>query len=152
MAAKGYSPQPLTLSVNDYMRALGAVSAVMMRSPEYCQYPIACLAEWIRPALLLDQYHLFHDEGGNLVGYMTWAFLAEDVEQRLLHDPAVLFHLSEWNEGDRLWIMDFVVLNHDLRPCLDVARARFAGLGEVRWLRRREDGSIRKVLHCRASA
>lgn len=133
----------------DYVVALGAITSVMMRSPSYCQYPIACIHEWIRPPILHDQYQLFSDAGGNTVGYMTWAYLAEDAEGRLLHDPAVLFHLSEWNEGDRLWVMDFVVINHDVRHCLREALTRLGGCGEVRWLRRHDDGSIRKTMRRR---
>jgi cytolysin-activating lysine-acyltransferase len=124
---------------------MGMVAATMTRSSEYCQYPIACLAVWIEPAVLLDQIHFFRDRGDNVVGYMTWALLAEDTEQRLLHDPEVIFHLSEWNEGDRLWIMDFVLLGGRLRAVLKEAGQLFPGFKQAKSLRRREDGSIRKV-------
>lgn len=127
------------------MEALGAVTFVMTRSPTYCQYPIACIAEWLRPPLLLCQYTLFYDASANLVGYMTWAFLAEDTEQRLIGDPAILLHLSEWNEGDRLWIMDFVVLNGDVRRFVQLGKNRLSQFEEAKSLRRRDDGSIRKV-------
>ena len=50
----------------------------MMKSSSHCQYPIACIALWIEPAVLLEQFLIFHDLGGNPTGYMTWAFLAED--------------------------------------------------------------------------
>jgi cytolysin-activating lysine-acyltransferase len=132
-----------------YLGALGAICSVMMRSPIYCQYPIACLAEWIRPAVLLDQYCLLSDASGNTVGYMTWAFLAEDTEKRFIGDTSVLLHLSEWNEGDRLWIMDFVVLNSDVRHFLKIARTLFPGQAEATSLRRRDDGSVSKVTHWR---
>jgi cytolysin-activating lysine-acyltransferase len=133
------------MSSDDYHRRMGMVAATMTRSSEYCQYPIACLAVWIEPAVLLDQIHFFRDRGDNVVGYMTWAFLAEDTEQRLLHDPEVIFHLSEWNEGDRLWIMDFVLLGGRLRALLKEAARLFPGFERAKSLRRRENGSIRKV-------
>ena len=142
----GHSPTD-PAHVGAYHAALGAICHVLTRSPLYCQYPIACIHEWIRPAVLHQQYHLFQDGSGNPVGYMTWALLAEDTEQRLLTDPSVLLHLSEWNEGDRLWVLDFVVLNHDVRRYIGVAKGVLASHGQAKSLRRREDGSVRKVVH-----
>ena|SRR5579859_4895040 len=135
-----------------FLTALGAVSSVMMRSPIYCQYPVACLAEWIRPAILLGQYQLFHDHGENLVGYMTWALLSKEVEERLIHDPALLLHISEWNEGERLWVMDFVVLNQDVRRFVRVARERLKEYRQAKSLRRCEDGVVRKTVIWRLNA
>ncbi len=134
-------PQP----ADEYYRRMGMVAATMTKSSEYCQFPIACLAVWIEPAILLGQIHFFRDRADKVIGYMTWALLAEDTEQRLLHDPEVLFHLSEWNEGDRLWIMDFVLLDGRMKTILKEARQLFPGFNQAKSLRRREDGSIRKV-------
>lgn len=129
----------------DYYRRLGLAAAAMTKSSIYCQYPVACLAAWIEPAILLDQIHYFYDRSRNLIGYMTWALLAEDAEFRLLNDIDVVFHLSEWNEGDRLWIMDLVVLDCDIREILNEAFSLFPAFNEAKSLRRREDGTIRKV-------
>lgn len=136
--------------MSGYFPALGAICSVMMRSPLYCQYPVACIAEWIRPAVLLEQYCLWRDAGSNVVGYMTWAFLAEDTESRLIRDSSVLLHLSEWNEGDHLWIMDFVVLNQDVKCFVNHAKEMFHCYGEAKSLRRRDDGSVRKITIWRA--
>jgi hemolysin-activating ACP:hemolysin acyltransferase len=51
---------------SEYHLRLGLVAAAMLRSSEYCQYPIACLAVWIEPAILLEQIHFFFDRSGNL--------------------------------------------------------------------------------------
>jgi cytolysin-activating lysine-acyltransferase len=133
------------VSADDYHHRLGLVAATMMRSSQYCEYPIACLAVWIEPAILLNQIYFFRDLGGNVVGYMTWALLAEDVERRLIHDPDVLFHFSEWNEGDRLWIMDFVLLDGKLRTMVKEAFSLFPHFTEAKSLRRQPDGTVRKV-------
>ena len=85
------------------------------------------------------------DSDHNFFGYMTWAFLAEDTEKRLVGDPNVLFHISEWNEGDRLWIMDFVVIGGDARRRIQEAMALFPQCDQAKSLRRREDGSVRKI-------
>lgn len=134
-----------TDSHSDYYHCLGLVASAMTKSSKYCQYPVACIAVWVEPAILLNQIHFFYDRSRNLLGYMTWALLAVDTESRLLNDPNVIFHLSEWNEGDRLWIMDFVLVDGDIRAVVKEAFALFPTFSEARSLRRREDGTVSKV-------
>lgn len=129
----------------DFYHRLGLATAAAMRSSRYCDYPIACIAVWIEPAILLNQIHFFYDLGGNLNGYLTWALLAQDTERRLIHDPEVLFHLSEWNEGDRLWIMDLVLIDGDIRDAVNEAFSLFPHVTSANSLRRRDDGTVRKV-------
>ncbi len=130
----------------EHLECMGAVSVLMTRSPTYCQYPVACLSEWIEPAIVLSQIKLFRDAAGILVGYMTWAFLAEDTEDRFVHDPQVLLHLSEWNEGTNLWIMDFVCVNGEVRSLVREAFSMFPAFTTAKSVRRREDGSVRNVV------
>lgn len=118
---------------------------MMLRSDDYCHYPIACLGIWIRPAILLKQIHFFTDTAGHVVGYMTWARLAADSEYRLLHDPSFLLHVVEWNEGDRLWILDFVVTTGRLRRRLLEAARLFPTDRIARSAHRHEDGRIRRL-------
>jgi len=134
-------------SERTYHEKLGLAVAAMMASDAYCRYPVACLTEWVKPAILLDQIHFFFDRTGHLGGYLTWAFLTEDTEERLIGDPRVLLHLSEWNEGDRLWFMDMVVINTEIRRYLSYAKTTlFPGAQEAFSLRRRSDGSVYKVV------
>jgi cytolysin-activating lysine-acyltransferase len=130
----------------DLYFALGAAADAMARSDEYCQYPIACLTLWIEPAICHEQIHFFRDDSGQVCGYMTWAWLAEDTERRLLHDSNVLLHISEWNEGERLWILDFLVHSGDVRSWIREARMLFGEATQAKSLHRREDGSVRKVI------
>lgn len=69
---------------------------------------------------------------------MTWAFLADDVEVRWRSQTTGMWHLSEWNEGDTLWIVDFVALPGSLRACIDQAVLRLGRHGRARYLHRRE--------------
>ena len=130
---------------HSFYHRIGLAAATMMRSSEYCQYPTACLALWIEPAVLLNQIYFFYDLGGNLMGYMTWAMLAEDTECRLLNDPDVLFHFSEWNEGERLWIMDFVLIDGNVRDVLKEAFSLFPNVDTAKSLRRNKNGTIKKL-------
>jgi hemolysin-activating ACP:hemolysin acyltransferase len=128
-----------------YERQLGRVASAMAKSARYCQFPIACLTLWIAPAILHEQIHFFIDDCGGVAGYMTWAFLEEDTERRFLNDPRVLLHISEWNEGDRLWILDFLVVYGDIRGYIREAAAIFDGFREAKSVRRSEEGHVRKV-------
>lgn len=130
----------------DLYAALGAAVDAMARSDEYCQYPIACLTLWIEPAIFHEQIHFFRDDAGQVCGYITWAWLAEDVEWRLLHDPGVLLHISEWNEGERLWILDFLVHKGNVRSWIREARMLFGEVLEARSLHHRHDAAVRKVV------
>jgi hemolysin-activating ACP:hemolysin acyltransferase len=136
----------LDLNSSNYHKSLGLVAEAMCKSDSYCQYPIACITLWIEPAILHDQIHFFFDSSGNLTGYITWAFLSPDVEHRLIHDPLVLLHISEWNEGNCLWIMDMVVLSGDTRCIVNQAFSLFPMRREAKSLRRRDDGSVRKIV------
>ncbi len=117
---------------------------LMTKTAEYPHYPLACLSAWIEPAVLHNQIHFFfREEDRKPIGYFTWAFLASDVEQRLIHDPDVLFHISEWNEGESLWLMDMVLIAGDVRSRIREVHAMFPDFIEARSLRRTEGGSVR---------
>lgn len=127
-------------------QTLGHVAYLMSKSNAYQSYPMACLVAWIEPAIAVQQIKIFFDvQGRSPVGYITWALLAPDVEKRWLHDPKVLLHFSEWNEGEKLWVMDLVA---PFGHCQDIVRyARdqmFKDHDMVYSLRRAENGSLRK--------
>jgi cytolysin-activating lysine-acyltransferase len=125
---------------------MGEVCSLMTKSPLYCQYPIACLHAWIRPALLLGQFGLIQDRNRRSIGYLTWAYLSAATEERLVNDPEVLLHLSEWNEGERLWVLDMLIVEGSLWPIKSVLPELLAHPDEVRYLRRSPEGEVRKVV------
>ena len=104
--------------VDEYFTKMGIVTSLMGASARYCTYPVACIALWLEPAIRHDQIYIFRNDSGTPVGYITWAWLAADTEHRLVSDPEVLLHISEWNEGDRLWILDIVLVDGDIRSRL----------------------------------
>ncbi|MEP7006766.1 MAG: toxin-activating lysine-acyltransferase [Sphingomonas bacterium] len=103
----------------------------------------------------LNQIEFLFNSHGAPIAFATWGFLTESCGERLTADPAYVLHLSEWNEGDQLWIIDIVAVAGQVqnlvrklrnRRLSDVTRAYGArvrgGLGRVRptsvKLRRRE--------------
>ncbi len=130
----------------DFTRQLGVAALLMLQCRRYPHFPIACLQVWVHPPILLRQIKFFYDYKGNPIGYMTWAFLATDVEEKWISDPKTLLHFSEWNEGDRLWIMDFVVPSGFARTIAAyVSQTMFPAYAEARALRRNNDGTVRAV-------
>jgi hemolysin-activating ACP:hemolysin acyltransferase len=61
---------------------------------------------------------------GSTVGFVTWAHLSEETEQRLLTTMDASLHLSEWNEGPALWLRCFHLPDglrrEGMRLCLDI--------------------------------
>jgi hemolysin-activating ACP:hemolysin acyltransferase len=130
----------------DYARQLGTVANLMLQSKRYQYYPMACLLAWVHPAILLKQIKLFYNDKGIPVGYITWAWLAPDVEERWINDPKVMLHFTEWNEGETLWIMDFFAIPGYAKLLQRHAVADlFPGQTQAKSLRRKSDNSTRCV-------
>lgn len=144
---RGLLLAPKRIPDNQLMEKRGAVALLLAKSKQYRKLPFACLSVWIEPALLSNQLAIFYRwNDGKPIGYMTWAFLAPDVEQRWKNDPKVLLHDSEWNEDGTLWIMDFLALPGYCEDIVEfVDRNMFAGHTQAYSLRRRSNGSVRKV-------
>jgi len=122
------------------------VVEAMLQVKEYRHYPMACISAWIRPAILLDQIKVFFDERGLPAGYLTWAYLAPDVEERWITDPTFIPHLSEWCEGGSLWIMSFVAPSGYAREMIGYAKAHlFKDFVVAKSLRRGGDGVVRRI-------
>ncbi len=138
--------------LSEYFAKVGIVASLMGASTRYCTYPVACIALWLEPAIRHDQVHIFRNESGTPTGYITWAWLAEDTERRLVNDPEVLLHISEWNEGNRLWILDFVLISGNVRSCIEEAAHLFKQSVWAKSARRNDDGTVRRVTTWRLTA
>jgi cytolysin-activating lysine-acyltransferase len=147
IARRGLLLKPKGIPDNHLMEKRGAVAHLMARSKHYRKLPMGCLNVWIEPALLTNQLAIFYRwNDGKPVGYMTWAFLAPDVEDRWKNDPKVLLHDSEWNEDGALWFMDFLALPGYCEDILEfIDQNMFAGHSHAFSLRRNPDGTVRKI-------
>lgn len=110
-------------------------------------FPIASLKMWVLPPVQLSQFHLFVDEvDGKLLGYMTWAWFSEETEQRWKAGTMDVIHVSEWNEGSRLWIIDFVTLPGYTEVCVKRASSVFPDRTVAYALARRATEGIVKTI------
>lgn len=144
------SPVQTTSSSLETHRAaqLGFVAQILFNTPRKA-YRIATLSVWVWPAILLEQIEVFFNERGAPVGYATWAHLSDETAGDLVREDRVL-HLSEWNEGLNLWIIDIVAPAGDAGViALKLRSGRFAGAQRARAVRRDADGRIRRIVDLR---
>jgi hemolysin-activating ACP:hemolysin acyltransferase len=106
---------------------------------------IGALEPQLWPAIKLRQFLLLHDDRGFATTYLSWAFLSEEVSRERLAGNDRLLHLSEWNEGAFLWIMDLVAVRGGAKSILRTAfDGPLKGHRRVHGLRYNSDGSIRR--------
>jgi cytolysin-activating lysine-acyltransferase len=86
----------------------GFMSILLARHPHHGADWPRFLVEIFEPALAHKMVKFFFNDEGRVVGYVIWAWLAEDVEERVRQTGRFELHESEWNEGDRLWVIDLL--------------------------------------------
>ncbi len=84
----------------------GEIVWLMSQSAAHKHFAIADLEWMVMPAVLLNQYCLFHDQA-RPVGAALWAFLSEEAEAKLSLNP-VRLRPDDWNSGDRCWLVDLI--------------------------------------------
>ncbi|OUM37764.1 hypothetical protein B8W72_03515 [Pseudomonas putida] len=130
--------------------ALGYAIMVMSTCRRSSVFQIRTLHYWLAPAIEHEHIIFLYNRTSTPIGFVIWAHLAPDSEQRFLNDPGFLLHPSEWNEGGRTWIIDFCFPSGAIKESLTMLRAllKDARIKRVSWVRRRADYSIRKVSGC----
>lgn len=139
-----HTPDPEVIAKSE---KYGYASMLLAKSRSHASYPIRYLSAIIAPAIDHGNIKFYFNSEGSLVGYVIWALLAPDVEERILRDGRIVLHPSEWNEGDRLWIIDFLApfgnLKYMMRDLRDVV---FPEQQEIRYFRIRKNGFSPKAL------
>jgi len=99
---------------------LGEVTALCMNSALHSKYRINDIANNFLPPINLDQFRIYK-KGDMPIALVTWAFLDEETESKYINEQYDL-RLNDWNKGNRLWFIDFIVtgdvmqkVEHDLR-------------------------------------
>lgn len=124
---------------------LGRAVMAIIKSRRCSRRTVSWLVDWLVPAIRHKQIYFFRDDGGSECGYVIWAWLAGDVERRLLMEPNKPLHISEWNEGSNLWFLGLFVNTGNIRIWIKEVRRLFPHVERAKSLRRRGDGSVRRV-------
>ena len=133
------------VALNEKARVLGHCCSVMFKSPVYARYRIFSMKVWLEQAIEHQQIIVFFDCYSNAVGYITWALLEEETENRYLNDDRFTLHPSEWNEGERAWIIDACFPDNVLPQALPLIKKTLNEQGVVRisWRRTTPRGQSR---------
>lgn len=109
-------------------------------------FPLSALDYWVSPAILLKQIKFFFDHRGRPVAYLTWAFLSDEVSARMERDVINVLHLSEWNEGLNLWVLDFVApYGHTRSVCRYIRDEMFEFAAELKGIKRNQCEEMMRI-------
>lgn len=126
---------------------LGFVAQLAGRSHSHTPYSVAYFQSVVTPAIKQRLIKFYFGSEGQPVGYVIWAFLESDVEERFLETGQWDLHESEWKEGRSLWIVDFLVPFGHLRNVMaDLRDNLFKGQNAIRYARTKNEKVICKEL------
>lgn len=125
----------------------GYVSFLQSMTPLRASYPAQYIRETILPALEHKKIKFYFNKNGKAVGYIIWAHIAADVEERFFRSGKMNLHLSEWNEGHSLWILDLVAPFGNLKHILkDLRDSVFKSEKKVRFYRTKNSKIMTKEI------
>lgn len=124
--------------------ALGAMAWLMQHADYHRRWSLHAVNVDIVSAIVLGQYRIYHTSEGEPIGFVTWAYVSNEVKDILVHRRRPMTR-EDWRSGDLLMFNDFVApfghgrwIVNELRSTLFADREAFS-------LKRATDGSILKV-------
>lgn len=97
------SPQPpKTIS-----QVLGEITWLLSQSPLHKNLFIADLEWMVMPAILLEQFRIFHGPDQRPAGLILWGSISDQTEERL-RQQQVRLAPHEWKGGPNLWLIEMV--------------------------------------------
>src|SRR5689334_8912707 len=133
-------PSPTSRS---HMELLGDVAWVMMESDWHSRRRVTDIGRLVMPAIARRQFRLYYN-GDVPIGFVSWARLSTEAEQRFIADPHSLL-ADDWTSGEAVYIVDVVASKGSLRKVLKVLRRDpLVTQGTVRAIRIRD--GLRELL------
>lgn len=122
-----------------------AVRLSLMTPASRLPLHLVCRNLW--SAISLGQIDFIFDSKGIPVGFATWAFVTDECASLLIGNADYQPHLSEWNEGCNLWIVDFVTPYGNAAALARKLRSGVLGAADhVRGVRRYNSKSTRRSI------
>lgn len=97
---------------------LSAILELCAASASHNRLPIAGFFGRLQIPLMLGQVEVFRNHFGQTLGYIVWALLHPEVEERLLTNVNAEILDFEWNEGKCLWVVDCIFSAGSIIPML----------------------------------
>ncbi len=95
------------MSPEQRSRLFGDIMTLMLNSPTHLNYKIQHFNNIVLPPVQLNQYRIYHDAKKRPVGFVSWAMLSKEAEDKFLNHATPLT-LEEWASGDKIYIMEFI--------------------------------------------
>jgi cytolysin-activating lysine-acyltransferase len=111
-------------------QVFGQVVSTMMQSPAHRHLLLSDLEWRVIPPIALQQYRLVQHKGAP-AGFISWAFVDEETEQRL-QQPDFRLRPQDWKSGERVWIIDVVTPPQQAKALVDKLTAELFKDREVR--------------------
>ena len=105
---------------------VGELSLFVARSTWCCDW-LAVLRQDVIPSIKHGNLLMLMN-GDNVCGFVTFARLLPETERRLFDDNSTWLHISEWNEGNSLWLRSSLLRSEALRALLKVLESQPFGL------------------------
>lgn len=135
-----------SFSPQQRLQMIGSITHLMMSSPLHRKYNISDIAERFVPALIHNQFR-YYEINGSPIGFVNWAWLSDEVEQKCLTGKYVL-NLDEWQGGNNLWFHEFIAPFGHARFIVKDLRTNILPKGTpAKSLRINSDGTLRSIAH-----
>lgn len=123
---------------------LGAMLWLMQYAPYHSQWALHDLEVDILPPMALGQYRLYHTPEGEPFGFVTWAYVSEEVKDILVERKRPM-QWSDWTSGELLMFNDFVAPFGHGRWMVNELRSTLFANSVAFSLRRSQEGGVRKI-------
>ena len=107
-------------------------------------FDISDLIDSVRAPIEQAQIRFIRNFNLEVIGYYTWARLTPSVSKNYISNPSYALHVSEWNEGDEIWIIDLRSQKGFLKIIYaDICSAFGAAHTQVNWRSRNNYNHVR---------
>lgn len=102
-----HTPTPESSGEKTVSHVLGEITWLLSQSPTHKNLFISDLEWMVMPAILLEQFRIFHGSDGRPAGLVLWGTVSDETEERLKNHQIKLSP-QEWKGGDNLWLIEMV--------------------------------------------
>ena len=135
------SPTPANPSApKTVAQVLGEIVWLLSQSPTHRQLFISDLEWFCMPAILLEQFRMFHGTD-RPAAVVLWAKVSDEIDQRMRAGGTRL-RADEWRSGPNHWLVEVVApFGAEAEILTDLRKSIFQGIG-FKFHRRAADGSL----------
>jgi len=124
---------------------IGFAALLFSFSEHHRRYTCDDLQKYIVIPYRLRQCKIYFNDHGDAVGLVTWAWLSDYSLEKIISESFYDLHISEWNEGRNLYIMDLIAPFGDFEHIVNDLFHQFRAAEYCYSVRRLDNISIRKV-------